>query len=81
MTDKLRRAFVAWLAAGPAIAVAGRALAEDGKARKVDMKYQDKPNGDQVCAACIHFQAPNKCEIVEGTISPAGWCIEYQKKT
>jgi hypothetical protein len=50
------------------------------KAPKPDVKYQDTPKDGQKCAACVYFQAPNKCGVVEGTISPEGWCAMYNKK-
>lgn len=33
-------------------------------------------NPNERCALCCHFQAPGGCAIVEGSISPEGWC-EY----
>jgi hypothetical protein len=50
------------------------------KASKQAMKYQDKPNGDQRCDNCVQFTAPDGCKVVEGTISPQGWCIAWVKK-
>ena len=76
------------LSAGLAVAPwAGSALAQSGKAAKKDMHYQDKPKDGQQCATCIQFipgakpGASGECQIVEGPISPNGWCIEYIKKT
>lgn len=43
------------------------------------VKYQDTPKGDQMCSNCKLFVAPNSCQNVDGTISPNGWCILYQK--
>ena len=31
----------------------------------------------QTCAQCIYFISPNDCVIVQGPISPNGWCIYY----
>ena len=76
---KPRRAILRWVAAAPAF-VFLRARAADGKAKKADMQYQDKPRDGQLCGNCIHFQSPDQCDVVEGKISPAGWCIEFQKK-
>jgi hypothetical protein len=45
------------------------------------MKYQDKPNGTSECDNCQHFQPPKSCAIVEGDISPKGWCIAWVKKS
>ena len=61
------------------LAPAGEALAQQ-KASKEAMKYQDKPNGDQQCSNCLQFVAPNGCKVVEGSISPQGYCIAWVKK-
>jgi hypothetical protein len=42
--------------------------------------YQDTPKGDQQCSNCSLFQEPNECTLVEGNISPAGWCKFWVKK-
>jgi hypothetical protein len=42
--------------------------------------YQAKPNGAQSCASCALFKAPSSCTLVDGTISPDGWCRFYAKK-
>jgi hypothetical protein len=42
--------------------------------------YQDHPKGDQQCSKCQHFQPPNSCQIVAGTISPNGWCGVFAAK-
>ncbi len=42
--------------------------------------YQDTPKGDQSCANCAPFEPPSSCKVVDGTISPSGWCKIYQKK-
>jgi len=50
------------------------------KAAKEAMKYQDKPNGDKQCSNCSQFVAPGSCKIVEGAVSPSGYCIAWVKK-
>lgn len=56
------------------------------KASKAVMKYQDHPNGDAQCSGCLQFEpgkaptAMGTCKVVEGPISPKGWCIAYVKK-
>jgi hypothetical protein len=73
--------------AGLAAAPWARPALAQGKARKQDMHYQDQPKDGQQCATCIQFipggkpGASGACQIVEGPISPNGWCIEYIKKT
>ncbi len=51
------------------------------KASKQSMQYQDKPNGDKQCSNCLHFIPSNSCAIVEGTISPKGYCVAWVKKS
>lgn len=56
------------------------------KSSKAAMKYQDKPNGDEQCSACRFFipgktlKAKGTCQVVEGSISPHGWCTAYTTK-
>jgi hypothetical protein len=48
---------------------------EAGKVTKMQAEYQEQPNGDQRCDNCRFFIAEsNTCEVVEGEISPQGWC-------
>ena len=51
------------------------------KASKEAMNYADKPNGDKRCSNCLNFISPTSCALVEGTISPDGYCIAWAKKT
>jgi hypothetical protein len=51
------------------------------KAAKAEMKYQDSPKDGQKCVDCVYFKQPNTCGVVEGTISPEGWCVMYNKKS
>ena len=41
-------------------------------------KYQPTPKGKQQCDNCKLWQAPSSCKLVDGTISPTGWCVLYQ---
>ncbi len=56
------------------------------KSGKAQVKYQNKPKGNQKCAGCKFFipgktsTAMGKCQIVDGAISPNGWCVAYTKK-
>jgi hypothetical protein len=44
------------------------------------VEYQDTPKGDQECSNCSLFQDPNACTLVDGEISPKGWCKFWVKK-
>jgi hypothetical protein len=50
------------------------------KAGKEAVKYQESPNNGQKCSDCLYFQAPGSCAVVDGPISPNGWCSLYNKK-
>jgi hypothetical protein len=50
------------------------------KTSQPSVGYQDSPKGDQQCSNCSLFQEPNGCTIVDGNISPAGWCKFWVKK-
>lgn len=58
----------------------------DAKSSKGAVKYQDKPKGSEKCDGCKFFikgktsKSMGKCQIVDGSISPNGWCIAYTKK-
>lgn len=51
------------------------------KASKESMQYKDKPNGDKQCGNCAQFIPNDGCRIVEGPISPQGYCSAWQKKS
>lgn len=61
------------------LATAAIQSAQAAKASQKVVKYQETPKGNQMCSNCKLFVAPNACQTVDGTISPNGWCIVYQK--
>lgn len=80
-----RRVFLkgATLAAGisvlPTLIVSGNATA--AKMAKSMMQYQDAPKNSSQCDTCVQFIPGSKpqCKIVEGDVSPKGWCLAYAK--
>jgi hypothetical protein len=50
------------------------------KMKQASVEYQDSPKGDQECSNCSLFQEPNACTLVDGEISPKGWCKFWVKK-
>ncbi len=90
--DKLisRRTLLKGTAAVTCVALAafaGKAFAETAKSTKAVANYQDKPNGDKQCSNCSFFipgktsTADGTCQIVDGSISPKGYCTLYSKKS
>ena len=74
-----RRDFVKAISglAGVSPLIARAQLIEVEKLSKVQAQYQDSPRGIAMCATCTLFVAPRACKIVDGDISPSGWCKEY----
>jgi hypothetical protein len=63
------------------VALAGTARAQDDD--KVDQSvvaYQTTPNAGAQCSLCVNFVAPNACKVVNGVISPTGWCTAFAPK-
>lgn len=51
------------------------------KASQASVQYQTQPKDGKKCADCMHFIAEsNTCKLVEGDISPSGWCVLWAKK-
>jgi hypothetical protein len=42
--------------------------------------YQSTPKDSHQCDGCMLFQAPNSCQVVDGVVSPSGWCKLWAKK-
>jgi len=49
------------------------------KVSQGSVAYQSSPKGNQRCGSCRQFQAPSSCKMVEGSISPQGWCRLWVK--
>jgi hypothetical protein len=47
------------------------------KMSKQEAKYQDNPKDVRMCATCTLFVPPHSCKVVEGDISPYGWCKAF----
>jgi hypothetical protein len=76
-----RRVFIKTMGAVCAAAGCGRASAAEEykpqaqkKLTQAAIGYQDHPKGDEACGTCPYFQFPKACVVVEGEISPSGWC-------
>lgn len=72
----------------PSPASADMAAAESGAAENIgagkmsqaQARYQDHPSGDQQCSNCTNFIAEdNTCKVVQGQVSPQGWCTLWIK--
>jgi hypothetical protein len=70
----LRRNLLSVLASGIAIGLTAAPAPAQQKVSQADAAYQDRPKSGLDCAACSLFRPPRSCAVVEGDISPEGWC-------
>ncbi|MHB1676478.1 MAG: high-potential iron-sulfur protein [Sulfuriferula sp.] len=90
MENSSRRSFlktatlIAGIAAVPVSFLSQEAFA--AKVAKASMQYQDHPKGDFMCSKCVQFipgksaKANGTCKVVDGSISPNGWCLAFTPK-
>lgn len=70
---------LSWAAIAP-MAISRPARAQS-KMSKDQAGYQPEPENDQRCSGCVHFQPDEgACRLVEGDISPDGWCRLWTAK-
>ena len=68
-------------ASSPASSAKSAAPAASTKVTQANAQYQTQPKGEQKGAGCVHFiSGSNPCMLVEGQISPEGWCSLWAKK-
>jgi hypothetical protein len=72
----LVRGFIAGVAAGLTRAAVHPVNARD-KLSKQEAEYQDSPKDIRMCATCTLFEPPKSCKVVEGDVSPDGWCKAF----
>jgi hypothetical protein len=47
------------------------------KMSKQEAEYQDNPKDIRMCATCTLYEPPKSCKVVEGDVSPSGWCKAF----
>lgn len=63
-----------------------RAFAQAQKVPESAVQYQDHPKGQDECERCTHFipgktsSADGTCQLVQGNITPKGWCEMFAPK-
>jgi hypothetical protein len=88
-TQITRRSFVSSVIVLPALAGALLAQTKPAQAKgtKAQFKYQTTPNNGHKCSGCALFipgsspKASGTCKLVDGSISPTGWCTAYAAKS
>jgi hypothetical protein len=56
-----------------------RTSARAAKVSQSTVSYQSSPKGDQRCGTCKQFEPPSACRLIDGRISPQGWCKLWAK--
>jgi hypothetical protein len=56
---------------------APREACAEEKMSKQEAEYQDTPKDIRMCATCTLFVPPHSCKVVDGDISPKGWCKAF----
>lgn len=83
-----RGRFVAGAVVLPSLAalLLAETTAADAKASKAQFKYQSTPSGGHQCSGCKFFTkgssatANGTCQLIDGSISPKGWCTAWAAK-
>jgi hypothetical protein len=77
-TGLSRRRLIATAAcATSAMALAPMSAPALEKMTRQQALYQDSPKDIMMCATCTLFEPPKSCKIVEGDVSPTGWCKAF----
>ena len=84
-----RRTFVANAVVLPAMAalLLVETTSAQAKGSQAQFKYQNTPKNGQKCSQCTFFipgsssKANGTCKLVDGSISPNGWCTAFSKKS
>lgn len=74
---------IASVGGGALIAVGLTGSAMAGPKKKFTQQqahYQPVPRSGDRCQNCVQWQPPASCQVVDGQVSPAGWCILYKAK-
>ena len=73
-----RTVLIAAVGAAPALALMTGGA--EAKMAQAAVKYQAEPKDGKQCDGCNFWVAPNSCKMVDGEISPTGWCALWVKK-
>ena len=72
------------IGAAVTMAIGRPGIADAAKADKRDFFYQDKPKDGKSCSTCRLYSpiegGKGQCAIVDGDVSPNGWCLAYSAR-
>lgn len=85
-TSLARRRFL-FATAGVACAAAASAGAQNKpapglrKRTREEVRYQNEPYIGRTCSRCVLYQGDGVCVILDGAVSPEGWCTQWVPNT
>jgi len=71
----------ALLARAPDSAAQQKPKATLKKRSKEAVGYRDEPYEGRTCAKCVLYSGNGECVLVEGEVSPNGWCLQWTPAT
>jgi len=69
------------LARAPESAAEQKPKATLKKRSKEAVGYRDEPYEGRSCAKCVLYSGHGECVLVEGEVSPNGWCVQWTPAT
>jgi uncharacterized low-complexity protein len=51
------------------------------KRSKEKVGYRDEPYEGRSCGKCVLYAGHGECVLVEGEVSPDGWCVQWTPAT
>jgi high potential iron-sulfur protein len=75
----------AWVAVLAGLTSVWSGPASSGKVARDIVQYRDEPRKGKACVNCWAYvngrnQGEGTCKVVEGPISPNGWCMAFSPK-
>jgi hypothetical protein len=74
-----RRNFLIAMAGAVPVVALGSVSAK-AKMTQAGVGYQTEPKDGKQCSQCNFFVEPNSCKVVDGEITPTGYCKLWNKK-
>jgi hypothetical protein len=75
-----RTVLIVGAGAAPFLARMTRRANAAAKVPQSAVHYQPSPKNGQDCDDCANFVSPSGCKLVDGAVSPKGWCRLWAKK-
>ena len=75
-----RRTALITAGAAPLLAMIASRAEAGAKVSQSAVHYQASPKNGQDCDDCANFVSPGGCKLVDGAISPKGWCRLWVKR-